>query len=1072
MKRTFSIIMVVSLLAGTLVPAFQIQHVNASVTITIRADGSIDPPTSSIWTLDKITYMMKASISDSIVIERDNIILDGAGYTLQGGGGRESVGIYLSGRSNVAVKNTNIQSFWYGIRLDSCSGNTISNNHITNNDVEGIFVAHSSGNTISSNNISDNYWGSIWFEYSSGNTICHNSMIHNGIELVYSSGNTISGNNLTKGYGTGARCMVLGWSNNNMIYHNNFLEWGEILDIWECATNVWDDGYPSGGNYWGDYAGVDEKSGPNQDQLGSDGIGDTPYTIASSNQDNYPLMTPRNPPSDLAMISVSPIQVTEDAATLVKDKDTAIRVDIMNTFGHDVNILYINVTYDFGNSFYGQPYQEKGAGQNGITLTQGLNRIYIPGGPIYERKDQKWSIREDSWEPPEGKEFFFRWTNTGIDDNIRTAIPVLPNEANADDNQMKAAPAKVVQTKKLRILFVPLNLTSDTLDRHFERNEVLGGWLAKRVQVWRDFILGTYPISNVETTLMWPQSESLSAQNRDGLKETARKWVIVAKETQYDRVILLIKGISRFLGDSSGQAIGMEDDQVPIVLDPVNQWDEVIAHEVGHTYFLRHPHDIGPVLFSAKRYWVAKRQYEVDGNTFMSYRYEGKPDINGQPFPPTWIDKMRFCAYSKYTYEKGTELMYAGDPLNDIGQTQRILDQSYTVWNLLDQFRIGQDPEVLLLSGTLFSNGTAEALDPWLVTTGVPDLVEGASGDYLITLRDGTSNVLGEYAFNRSFIYSTEIDRVAREIHSDSAPFVFMIPYNDATRFVQISNSTGHVLYSRVVSAGAPQVHLASPSGGEVLEAGAPYAVSWNVSDPDGNPTQCMVAYSVDNGQNWIPMAINMNQTSFTWDTGSLQKGSLYLVKVTASDGVNAGVDVSDAAFTVRTHEISVPNAGHSKATVGQGCHLRINATVKNEGGFAESFSVSAFAVNETGSYIIGSLSVTLNIGENKTMTFVWDATGFAIGNYTIRLVADSVMFEANTDDNTLVDGVVRVWLAGDVSEDGYVGIDDIFMIASHFGQEPSDPGWNIAYDLHDDDYVGIDDIFTAAQHFGEQENP
>ena len=45
--------------------------------------------------------------------------------------------------------------------------------------------------------------------------------------------------------------------------------------------NVWDDGYPSGGNYWDNYTGVDSNH---------DGIGDTPYIIDADNVDNYPLM--------------------------------------------------------------------------------------------------------------------------------------------------------------------------------------------------------------------------------------------------------------------------------------------------------------------------------------------------------------------------------------------------------------------------------------------------------------------------------------------------------------------------------------------------------------------------------------------------------------------------------------------------------------------------------------------------------------------------------------------------------------------------------------------------------------
>jgi len=56
--------------------------------------------------------------------------------------------------------------------------------------------------------------------------------------------------------------------------------------------NFWDNGYPSGGNYWSDYNGTDLFSGPYQNETGSDGIGDTPYGIDENNQDRYPLMKP------------------------------------------------------------------------------------------------------------------------------------------------------------------------------------------------------------------------------------------------------------------------------------------------------------------------------------------------------------------------------------------------------------------------------------------------------------------------------------------------------------------------------------------------------------------------------------------------------------------------------------------------------------------------------------------------------------------------------------------------------------------------------------------------------------
>lgn len=107
------------------------------------------------------------------------------------------------------------------------------------------------------------------------------------IKVYMSSNNSISANNITNN----EYAIALHESSNNIIYHNNFLDNTEQVYSYN-STNVWDDGYPSGGNYWSDYAGVDLHSGPFQNGTGCDGVGDTSYVIDENNQDNYPLMKP------------------------------------------------------------------------------------------------------------------------------------------------------------------------------------------------------------------------------------------------------------------------------------------------------------------------------------------------------------------------------------------------------------------------------------------------------------------------------------------------------------------------------------------------------------------------------------------------------------------------------------------------------------------------------------------------------------------------------------------------------------------------------------------------------------
>lgn len=74
----------------------------------------------------------------------------------------------------------------------------------------------------------------------------------------------------------------------NYIHHNNFIDNHNPANT--SDENTWDNGYPSGGNYWDDYPGTDNCSGPDQNLPGSDGIGDTDYR-----DDRYPLMSRADP---------------------------------------------------------------------------------------------------------------------------------------------------------------------------------------------------------------------------------------------------------------------------------------------------------------------------------------------------------------------------------------------------------------------------------------------------------------------------------------------------------------------------------------------------------------------------------------------------------------------------------------------------------------------------------------------------------------------------------------------------------------------------------------------------------
>ena len=364
--------------------AANIQTAKADYTWTeiiyIKTDGSVIPDTAPILSADKVTYTLTDNIigdipedSSAIVVQRDNITVDGTSHTVQGTVARASTGVDLSFRSNVTIRNMEIRNFSRGIYLFSSSNNIISENTMANNG-DGIKLYNSNYDNILGNNITNNIWG-IYLIDSSNSCISRNSVATNvyvGIELRRSSNNSIVGNNVTANEGPAGGISLQGGSNNdisgnnvvdnsdgiglgnssnntlssnnmvsnhrgislwsssncnrisenhisaaqvaglyfgfshsnrisgnsivdnrwgicflgcslkNIFYHNNFVgNTREVYDFFDNSTSAWDNGYPSGGNYWSDHTCT-----------GNPSNGSQPYIIDENNADHYPFQDP------------------------------------------------------------------------------------------------------------------------------------------------------------------------------------------------------------------------------------------------------------------------------------------------------------------------------------------------------------------------------------------------------------------------------------------------------------------------------------------------------------------------------------------------------------------------------------------------------------------------------------------------------------------------------------------------------------------------------------------------------------------------------------------------------------
>ena len=165
-------------------------------------------------------------------------------------------------------------------------------------------------------------------------------------------------------------------------------------------------------------------------------------------------------------------------------------------------------------------------------------------------------------------------------------------------------------------------------------------------------------------------------------------------------------------------------------------------------------------------------------------------------------------------------------------------------------------------------------------------------------------------------------------------------------------------------------------------------------------------------------------------------------------------------------HDVAVTDIKSSKTVIGQGYKGNITVTAENHGGFTETFDVTAYA-NAT---IIASQAVTLTSGNFTTITFTWNTSGSAKGNYTISAYAEPVSGETDTADNTCTDGVVTVTIPGDVDGNRDVDILDVVKITSIYAAKLGDPPFKPNSDIDGDGTITILDVVICTSHYAQSD--
>lgn len=241
------------------------------------------------------TIIDGSNLGTIVTITEDDVTI--AGFTIQNSGwGWHRNGIYVHHAGNCTIENNFLINNCQNIRLNYSWNSRVSEN-VVDGSGYGIRLINSISCTATGNNVS-NCIGGVHLQNATLCIVERNYFTQNdqGIRM-YSpcTRNMIFENIVYNNTYDGMIDAMPGNTTffNNQIFHNNFIENRNPFIYKDTISgNIWDDGYPSGGNYWSQYGGLDLFSGPYQNETGRDGIGDAPYPINRYEVDRYPLMHP------------------------------------------------------------------------------------------------------------------------------------------------------------------------------------------------------------------------------------------------------------------------------------------------------------------------------------------------------------------------------------------------------------------------------------------------------------------------------------------------------------------------------------------------------------------------------------------------------------------------------------------------------------------------------------------------------------------------------------------------------------------------------------------------------------
>jgi len=1004
--------------------AFNIRPVNALGTIYIRADGSVDPPDGRIYSADNVTYVLTVPPDASIVVERDNIVVDGAGYTVQSTGMAE--GISLTGRRDVTIKNMEIKGFAYGISLYQSSNNTVSGNSMTTNAI-GIDSQESSHNIISGNNVTNN---------------------ERGICLGSSSNNSVVENNITDNY----RGIWLSSSSSNGIYHNNFVNNTYQIDT-TGSTNDWDDGYPSGGNYWSDYNGTDFYSGHYQNMTRSDGIGDTPYLIDVSNQDNYPLMKPWSPPLNSTRYPWS-------------------------MFHHDLKHT---------------GYSESPAPNTNQTLWNYTTGNYVVSSPAVVNG----KVYVGSWD---GNVYCLDALAGACIWNYTTGGMVGSSPAVV--NERLYVGSYDFRVYCLDALTGAQIWNYTTSDSRISSPAVVNG----RVYVGSGNMV--YALNASTGAHIWDYTTSAIVRSSPAVVD-GRVYVGSGDFKLY--ALDAVTGLHIWnytTGNSVNSSPSVVDGKVYVGSDDRNVYCLNAATGERIWNYTTGSWVSGSPAVAYGKVYVGSYDHRVYALDALSgthiWNYTTEDEMYGTVGTPAVADDKVYigsgdgCVYT-LNASTGAKIWKLNTGAQPVGSSPAIADgivyfgstYDHKVWAIGNVIKSEDYPTIqaainnATLGATIWiapsvydESITVNKTLTILGKKGSDPIFDGGGSGIAITLLAGASGstVVGIVIthWNQGILM---VDSSNCKIYDN---IMSLISFTGIT--LQGSSATNNLIYNNVFQNNAIAINVTASSTSNTIY--------------NNMITQNNIGLNLESSgntvyhNNFVTNSIHISITASignTLDNGYPSGGNYWssYACVDFCSGLNQnepGSDgINDTGYTVAAgnidryplvkpysgpRDIGIASLALSKTVVGQGFNISITVKLQNYGMFNEIFILTLYANDLS----IHMQVIGLTTRNSTTITIQVDAASYARGNYTIKAGISIVEDESDTSDNNVTGGTVYVGIPGDVNGDTVVDSTDLGIIGGAWGSFLGDSNYNPNADIDGSEVIDSTDLGIMGGHWGEME--